>query len=159
MGQYSKVSDPSFGAVVLTFDYENISNLMTFATRRCSQKFGQFFYELFRERGFAGQRSLRMKNQLYKICSCYVSLECILYWFENTKEPMPENQYLRRIHSIIDSIRKSYFYWGVRCGYSILKRSVKLTRFKSFPLQLSRHQDIPLLSFVRVASSTLLRCG
>ena len=46
-----------------------------------------------------------------------------------------------------------------RCGYSILKRSVKLTRFKSFPLQLSRHQDIPLLSFVRVASSTLLRCG
>ena len=46
-----------------------------------------------------------------------------------------------------------------RCGYSILKRSVKLTRFKSFPLQLSGHQDIPLLSFVRVASSTLLRCG
>ena len=83
----------------------------------------------------------------------------ILYWFENTKEPMPENQYLRRIHSIIDSIRKSYFYWGVRCGYSILKRSVKLTRFKSFPLQLSGHQNIPLLSFVRVASSTILRCG
>ena len=72
---------------------------------------------------------------------------------------MPENQYLRRIHSIIDSIRKSYFYWGVRCGYSILKRSVILTRFKSFPFQLSRHQDIPLLSFVSVASSTLLRCG
>ena len=120
---------------------------------------GNFFIELFRERGFSGQRSLRMKNQLYKICSCYVSLECILYWFENTKEPMPENQYLRRIHNIIDSIRKLYFYWGVRCGYKILKRSVKLTRFKSFPLQLSRHQDIPLLSFVRVASSTLLRCG
>ena len=34
-----------------------------------------------------------------------------------------------------------------------------LQRFKSFPLQLSGHQDIPLLSFVRVASSTLIRCG
>ena len=40
---------------------------------------GNFFIELFRERGFSGQRSLRMKNQLYKICSCYVSLECKFY--------------------------------------------------------------------------------
>ena len=35
-----------------------------------------------------------------------------------------------------------------RCRYSVLKRLVKLTRFKSFPLQLSGHQDIPPLSFV-----------
>ena len=47
----------------------------------------------------------------------------------------------------------------LRRGCSISKRLVELTRFKSFPLQLSGHQDIPLLSFVRVASSTLLRCG
>ena len=46
-----------------------------------------------------------------------------------------------------------------RCRYSISKRLVKLTRFESFPLQLSGHQDIPLLSFVRVASSTLIPCG
>ena len=46
-----------------------------------------------------------------------------------------------------------------RRGYSISNRLVKLTRFKNFPLQLSEHQDIPLLSFVRVASSTLIRCG
>ena len=47
----------------------------------------------------------------------------------------------------------------IRRGYSISKRLVRLNRFKSFPLQLSGHQDIPLLSFVRVASSTLIRCG
>ena len=35
-----------------------------------------------------------------------------------------------------------------RRRYSVLKRLVKLTRFKSFPLQLSGHQDIPPLSFV-----------
>ena len=34
-----------------------------------------------------------------------------------------------------------------------------MTRFKSFPWQLSGHQDIPLLSFVCVASSTLILCG
>ena len=46
-----------------------------------------------------------------------------------------------------------------RRGYSIPKRLFKLTRFKSFPRQLSGHQDMPLLSFVRAASSTLIRCG
>ena len=46
-----------------------------------------------------------------------------------------------------------------RRGYSISKRLVELTRFESFLLQLSEHQDIPLLSFVRVASSTLILCG
>ena len=51
------------------------------------------------------------------------------------------------------------FFRFFRRGYSISKRLVKPTRFKSFPLQLSGHQDIPLLSFVRVASSTLIRCG
>ena len=47
----------------------------------------------------------------------------------------------------------------IRRRYSISKRLVELTRFKSFPLQLSGHQDISLLSFVFVASSTLMRCG
>ena len=46
-----------------------------------------------------------------------------------------------------------------RSGYSVSKRLLKLTSFKSFPLQLSGYQDISLLSFVRVASSTLIRCG
>ena len=46
-----------------------------------------------------------------------------------------------------------------RRRYSVSKRLVKLTRFKSFSLQLSGHQDIPLLSFVRVVSSALIRCG
>ena len=46
-----------------------------------------------------------------------------------------------------------------RRGYSVSKRLVKLPRFKSFSLQLSGHQDMPLLSFVRVASSVLIRCG
>ena len=45
------VSEPNFGAVILTFDYENISNLVTFGTGRPIQKLGQFFV-LFRERGF-----------------------------------------------------------------------------------------------------------
>ena len=40
--QYGKVRDPNFGAVILTFDYENVSNLMTF---------GQKFWP-FREQGF-----------------------------------------------------------------------------------------------------------
>ena len=42
-----------------------------------------------------------------------------------------------------------------RRGYSVSKRLVKMTSFKSFPF----YQDISLLSFVLVASSTLLRCG
>ena len=42
-----------------------------------------------------------------------------------------------------------------RRGYSVSKRLVKMTSFKSFPL----YQDISLLSFVPVVSSTLLRCG
>ena len=46
-----------------------------------------------------------------------------------------------------------------RRGYSISKRLVELTRFESFLLQLSEHQDIPLLSFVRDAPSTLISCG
>ena len=47
----------------------------------------------------------------------------------------------------------------IRRGYNVSKRLVKLTRFKRFPLQLSGYQDIPLLSFVCVASSTLMLCG
>ena len=35
-----------------------------------------------------------------------------------------------------------------RRGYSVSKRLVKLTRFKSLPLQLSGHQDIPPSLFV-----------
>ena len=52
-----------------------------------------------------------------------------------------------------------YIFIVLRRGYSVSKRLVKLTRFKSFHVQLSGHQDIPLLSFVRVASLTLIRCG
>ena len=58
----------------------------------------------------------------------------ILYSFKNTKEPMPENSYLRRIHCIIDSIRKSYLFaqakkqnYGVfwnSCSVGILKNSL-----------------------------------
>ena len=46
-----------------------------------------------------------------------------------------------------------------RRGCSVSKRLVKLTSFKSFPLELSGYEDISVLSFVRVASSTLMRCG
>ena len=64
----------------------------------------------------------------------------ILYLFENAKEPMPENQDLRRIHDIIDSIRKSYFIalvkkqnYGVvlenRCSVGILKNSSAIRKY------------------------------
>ena len=62
-------------------------------------------------------------------------------------------------------IVKEWSFWSnswnelIRRRYRISKRLVKLTRFKHFPLQLSGHQDIPLLSFARVASSSLIRCG
>ena len=36
-------------------------------------------------------------------------------------------------------------YMLFRRGYSISRRIVKLTRFKSFPLQRSGHQDIPVI--------------
>ena len=78
-GQYGKVRDLNFGAVVLTFDYENVSNLMIFGTGRPSQKFGQFFMGHLGSEDFAGQRALRAKNQHYQIWSYYMSLECKLY--------------------------------------------------------------------------------
>ena len=43
----------------------------------------------------------------------------ILYWFENTEEPMSENSYLRQIHSIIYFIHKSYLFTQAKkqnCG-------------------------------------------
>ena len=45
--------------------------------------------------------------------------------------------------------------YSIQCGYNISKRLVKLTNL----LQLSGHQDRSLSSFMRVASSTLIRCG
>ena len=50
---------PNFGTVVLTLDYENISNFITFCSRCSIQKFRQFFYVLFREQGFRGLTSLK----------------------------------------------------------------------------------------------------
>ena len=46
--------DPNFGAAVLTFDYENVSNLMTFGTGHPSQEFGHFFKGHLGNRAFAG---------------------------------------------------------------------------------------------------------
>ena len=36
----------------------------------------------------------------------------------------------------------------LRCGYSVSKRLVKLTRFQRFPLQVSGHQDLPALPWL-----------
>ena len=52
-GQYGKVRDQNFGAVVLTFDYENSSDLMTFSTGIPSQKFGQPFLWAIQGAGFS----------------------------------------------------------------------------------------------------------
>ena len=49
-------------AVVLSFNYENMSNLMTFGTGHPSQKFGQFFYGPFREWGFCWLTFLKVKK-------------------------------------------------------------------------------------------------
>ena len=40
LGQYGKVRDPNFAAVVLTFDHDDISNLITFGSEHPSQKLG-----------------------------------------------------------------------------------------------------------------------
>ena len=81
-------------------------------------------------------------------------------WFKKSSNRMEGNSFTKSLKCNYDFLLNIPSAKDInRCGYSILKRSVKLTRFKSFPLQLSGHQDIPLLSFVRVASSTLLRCG
>ena len=59
----------------------------------------------------------------------------------------------------IRQINRSMSFSTISRGYSVSKSLVKLTSFKSFPLQLSGYQDISLLSFVHVALSTLIRCG
>ena len=79
--QYDKVRDPNFGTGVLTFDYENISYLMTFGTGRSSQKFGQFFfYVSFRVQGFRRLTFLKgEKSTLSNMVMSYISLECKFY--------------------------------------------------------------------------------
>ena len=75
--------------------YENISNLMAFGTARPSQKCRQFFYVPFRERGFRQVTFLKGdKSPLSNIVIFYIIGMQTLYWFENTKKSMPENQYL-----------------------------------------------------------------
>ena len=73
-----------------------------------------------------------------------------------------KHTYLYKSYLSLSLSLSTYIYTYIyvsRCGYSIPKRLVNLTRFKSFPRQLSGHQDIPLLSFVRVALLTLICCG
>ena len=80
---------------------------MTFGTGCPSEMFEQFFYGSFRERGFRQLAFLKGENPtLSNMVILYFIRMQILYWFE----PMPENSYLRRIHGIIDSIRKSYLF-------------------------------------------------
>ena len=87
--------DPNFGAVVLTFYFENIWNLMIFATGRHSKKFAKFFDRPFWERGFRQLTFLKdedwILSNIVRLSICGIQ---ILYRFENTKEPMPEDQYL-----------------------------------------------------------------
>ena len=65
---------------VLTFNYENISNLTTFGIGRSSQKFGQFFYVLYRDRGFRRLMFLKdEKSTLSNIVVLYIIGMQILY--------------------------------------------------------------------------------
>ena len=64
-----------------------------------------------------------------------------LYWLKNAKEPLSENQYLRQIHGIIDSLCKSYLFaqvkkqnyrvfWKIRFSYmGILKYSLVIQKW------------------------------
>ena len=72
---------------------------------------GNFFYVPFREQGFRWLTfSKGEKSTLLNMVKLYIIGMQILYWFKNTKEPIPENQYLRWIHGIVDFIRKSYLF-------------------------------------------------
>ena len=81
---------PNFRAIVLTFDYENKSHLMTFGTRCASKKFGQFFMGHLE---LVFHRLTFFKGENPILSNIVIGMQ-ILYWFENTKEPMSENQYL-----------------------------------------------------------------
>ena len=60
----------------------------------------------------------------------YITGMQILYWFKNTKEPKPENSYLRRIQGIIDSIRKSYWFaQAKKQNYGVFWKIVVLWEF------------------------------
>ena len=71
----------------------------------CPKSLGNF-YGQFREQGFCRLTFLEGENQLYQIWSYYISLECKIYTDLKMQKKLSENQYLRRIHGIIDSIRK-----------------------------------------------------
>ena len=94
-----------------------------------------FFYVPFREWGFRRLTFLKgEKSTLSNMVILYIIGMQILYWFKNTKESTPENSCFRRIHGIIDSIRKSYLFsqakkqnYGVfwnSCSVGILKDSL-----------------------------------
>ena len=75
---------------------------MTFCTECLSQKFGQFLYVPFRERGLRRLTFLKgEKSTLSNMVILYIIGMQILYSFENAKEPLPDNSYLRRTHGII----------------------------------------------------------
>ena len=75
----------------------------------------------------------------YQDYTCYRDVQCLFCYTFNEKY-------------FILIMRYGY---SIKCGYNISKRLVKLANL----LQLSGHQDISLLSFVRVAPSTLIHCG
>ena len=92
----TKSVNSNFGEVLLTFDYENVSNLMTFGTGWQSGKFGySFFVRQIGSRAFVTLIFLkREKSNLSNIATLYIIQMQILHRFEKTKEPMSENQYL-----------------------------------------------------------------
>ena len=70
---------------------------------------GNFLYVPFREQGFRRLTFLKVeKSTLSNMVIPYIIGMQILYWFKNANKPVPENSYLRQIHGIIDSFRKSY---------------------------------------------------
>ena len=88
VGSKWQSSWPNFRAIVLTFDYENKSHMMTFGTICASKNFGQFFMGHLE---LAFHRLTFFKGENPILSNMVIGMQ-ILYWFENTKEP--ENQYL-----------------------------------------------------------------
>ena len=95
------------------------------------ESLGNFFYVPFRERGLCRLTFLKgEKSTFSNMVILYIIGMQILYWFKNTKEPMPENSYLRLIHVIIDSIRKSYlFAQAKKQNYGLFWKIVVLWEF------------------------------
>ena len=58
----------------------------------------------------------------------------ILHWFENTKEPISENQYLTQIHGIIDSIQSYMFAQAKKQNYGVFWKIGVMWKFKIQPV-------------------------